>query len=137
MTANRRILLNIIVTYGRSLYALVCGLVASRCVLVSLCWGVLAGSVVAADKETPSAWRNCVGKTAAEEAMCAYTSNVIKCEWAGEDPKIARQMPANLGFQFAVIGDSDVTNRVQKILNDVADSLNPELRKNLENWVAD
>ena len=132
MSPNRRILLNIVATYGRSLYALVCGLFISRWVLAALCWGGLAGSVVASDKETPSAWRNCVDKTAAEEAMCAYTSNVIRCEWAGEDPRIAKLMPANLGFQFAVIGDSDVTNRVQRILNEVADSLDPTLRKNLE-----
>ena len=30
MPLNRRILLNIVATYGRSLYALVCGLVVSR-----------------------------------------------------------------------------------------------------------
>lgn len=82
--------------------------------------------------KTVPAWRNTVDKAAAEESMCAYTSNVIRCEWAGENPKIAGLMPANLGFQFAVIGDSDVTNRVQKILNEVADSFKPELRENLE-----
>ena len=36
MTANRRIFLNIIATYGRSLYALVCGLFISRWVLAAL-----------------------------------------------------------------------------------------------------
>ena len=36
MTPNRRILLNIIATYGRSLYALVCGLFISRWVLAAL-----------------------------------------------------------------------------------------------------
>ena len=36
MTPNRRIFLNIIATYGRSLYALVCGLFISRWVLAAL-----------------------------------------------------------------------------------------------------
>ena len=36
MTANRRIFLNIIATYGRSLYALVCGLFTARWVLMAL-----------------------------------------------------------------------------------------------------
>lgn len=36
MTANRRIFLNIVATYGRSLYALVVGLFSSRWVLMSL-----------------------------------------------------------------------------------------------------
>ena len=36
MTANRRIFLNIVATYGRSLYALVCGLFISRWVLAAL-----------------------------------------------------------------------------------------------------
>ena len=35
MTQNRRIVLNIVATYGRSLYALVCGLFISR-------WGLAA-----------------------------------------------------------------------------------------------
>ena len=36
MSPNRRILLNIAATYGRSLYALVCGLFISRWVLAAL-----------------------------------------------------------------------------------------------------
>lgn len=36
MTANRRIFLNIVATYGRSLYAFACGLVTARWVLLSL-----------------------------------------------------------------------------------------------------
>ena len=36
MTQNRRIFLNIIATYGRSVYALVCGLFISRWVLAAL-----------------------------------------------------------------------------------------------------
>ena len=36
MSPNRRIFLNIIATYGRSLYALVCGLFISRWVLAAL-----------------------------------------------------------------------------------------------------
>ena len=36
MTQNRRIFLNIVATYGRSLFALVCGLFISRWVLAAL-----------------------------------------------------------------------------------------------------
>ena len=36
MSPNRRILLNIVATYGRSLYALVCGLFISRWVWAAL-----------------------------------------------------------------------------------------------------
>ena len=97
---------------------------------VLLLWCAAAGA--AERPKTVPAWRNCVDRAAAEEAMCAYTSNVIRCYWAGEDPKVAGLMPANLSFQFAVAGDSDVTNRVQKVLEDVADSLRPEVRRELE-----
>ena len=52
MTKNRRIFLNIIATYGRSLYALVCGLFISRWVLAALgntdlgLYGVVGGLTV-------------------------------------------------------------------------------------------
>lgn len=36
MTENKRIALNIVATYGRSLFALVCGLFTSRWVLMAL-----------------------------------------------------------------------------------------------------
>lgn len=36
MTENRRIVLNIVATYGRSLFCLVCGLFTGRWVLMSL-----------------------------------------------------------------------------------------------------
>ena len=51
MTQNRRILLNIAATYGRSLYALVCGLFISRWVLAALgktdfgVYGVVGGMI--------------------------------------------------------------------------------------------
>ena len=54
MTANRRIFLNIVATYGRSLYALVCGLYISRWVLAALgktdfgLYGVVGGMTVMA-----------------------------------------------------------------------------------------
>lgn len=121
MSPIRQIIFTIVAAaHGRSLYALVLMM--------------LAGSVVAANKEAPPAWRNCVDKAAAEDAIYAYTSNVIRCEWAGENPKVANLMPANLAFQFAVIGDRDVTNRVQRILMDVADSINPAVRSELEEY---
>jgi len=49
MTATKRIVLNIVVTYGRSLFALVCGLFGGRWLLLSLgevdfgLWGMLGG----------------------------------------------------------------------------------------------
>ena len=52
MTANRRIFLNIVATYGRSLYALVIGLFCGRWTLMSLgqedygLWGVVGGLTV-------------------------------------------------------------------------------------------
>ena len=52
MSPNRRILLNIVATYGRSLYALVCGLFISRWVLAALgktdfgLYGVVGGMMV-------------------------------------------------------------------------------------------
>ena len=54
MSPNRRIFLNIIATYGRSLYALVCGLFISRWVLAELgktdfgLYGVVGGMMMAA-----------------------------------------------------------------------------------------
>ena len=52
MSPNRRIFLNIIATYGRSLYALVCGLFVSRWVLATVgksefgLYGVVGGMTV-------------------------------------------------------------------------------------------
>ena len=52
MSPNRRIMLNIVATYGRSLYALVCGLFISRWVLAALgktdfgLYGVVGGMTV-------------------------------------------------------------------------------------------
>ena len=52
MTPNRRILPNIVATYGRSLYALVCGLFISRWVLATVgkseerLYGVVGGMTV-------------------------------------------------------------------------------------------
>ena len=56
MSPNRRIFLNIVTTYGRSLYALVCGLFISRWVLAALgktdfgLYGVVGGMGVIADR---------------------------------------------------------------------------------------
>lgn len=52
MTQNQRIFLNVVATYGRSLYALVVGLFSSRWVLMSLgqtdygLYGVVGGLTV-------------------------------------------------------------------------------------------
>ena len=103
---------------------------------MKLCAGIVAigWCCLGADMQcaTVSAWRNTVEAMAAADAVCAYTSNVIRCEWAGEDRRIADLMPANLSFQFAVIGDGDVTNRVRKILEETASELPETTREELE-----
>ena len=48
---------------------------------------ICAATCVAEKPKTVPAWRNCVDKVAAEEATQAYTSNVIRCHWAGEDQR--------------------------------------------------
>ena len=82
--------------------------------------------------KTVDAWRTTVDKSAAECAHVAYTSNVVRCEWAGEDPRVAALMPANVAFSFAVIGDSNSASRVAKTLEDTAAAIEPALRKTLE-----
>ncbi len=82
--------------------------------------------------KTVDAWRTTVDKSAAERAHVAYTSNVVRCEWAGEDPRVAALMPANVAFSFAVIGDSNSASRVTKTLEETAEAIDPALRKTLE-----
>ena len=66
------------------------------CIILVL---LLSLSGVAAERpKTVPAWKNAVDKKSAEEAVRAYTANEIRCEWAGEDPRVASLMPANLGF---------------------------------------
>ena len=82
--------------------------------------------------KTVDAWRTAVDKSAAERANHAYTSNVVRCEWAGENPRVAALMPANVAFNFAVVGDSNSASRVTNILSETADAIDPTLRGNLE-----
>ena len=82
--------------------------------------------------KTVDAWSTTVDKSAVERAYVAYTSNVVRCEWAGEDPRVVSLMPANVAFNFAVIGDSNSASRVTKTLEETAASIDPELRKALE-----
>ena len=95
---------------------------------------LLAGSVVAADKEVPPAWVNAVDTNAMERVLFDYTNNVIRSEWAGKDKSIGRELPANLGFQFAVVGDEDVTNRVNAILRATRDAIQPRVRERIEKY---
>ena len=59
MSPNRRIFLNIVATYGWSLYALVCGLFISRWGLAALgksefgLYGVVGGKILIALSESP------------------------------------------------------------------------------------
>ena len=64
MTANRRIFLNIVATYGRSLYALVIGLFCGRWTLMALgedddgLMGGVGGMTAAADVGFVGFWYN-------------------------------------------------------------------------------
>lgn len=80
---------------------------------------------------TVPAWRNVVERECAEAVVLSYTSNVIRVEWAGSDERVGRLMPANLSCQFAVVGDSDVTNRVSRILEETVVAFSPMLRDDL------
>ncbi len=95
---------------------------------------MLSAVLCSAGVSTVPAWRNAVDPAAAQDALCAYNSNVIRCEWAGNSERISSMMPANVSFQFAVCGDPDVTNRVQKLLSCAADAFRPELRAELEKF---
>ena len=71
MTPNRRIFLNIVATYGRSLYALVCGLFISR-------W------VLAAVGKSEGGLDGVVGGMAVI-VMLVYTMRLVRCRIAAED----------------------------------------------------
>ncbi len=101
-----------------------------RCNL--LLFAVVSLSAFASPAKTVDAWRTTIDKSAVERAHIAYTSNVVRCEWAGEDPRVASLMPANVAFNFAVIGDSNSASRVTKTLEETAAAIDPELRKTLE-----
>ena len=120
MPSSRKIFRNLVAAYGRRVFALV--------------WVALAGSVVAADKEAPPAWINAVDTNAMERVLFAYTNNIIRSEWAGKDKSIGRELPANLGFQFAVVGDEDVTNRVNAILRATREAIQPQVREEIEKY---
>ena len=82
--------------------------------------------------KTVDAWKTAVDRSAAERANLAYTSNVVRCEWAGDNPRVAALMPANVAFNFAVVGDSNSASRVAKTLEETAEAIDPALRKSLE-----
>ena len=100
----------------------------------SLLFAAVSFSAFASPAQTVDAWRTTVDKSAVERAYVAYTSNVLRCEWAGEDPRVASLMPANVAFNFAVIGDSNSASRVAKTLEETAAAIDPPLRKNLEQF---
>jgi hypothetical protein len=102
-------------------------------ILVSVSLSALAAFCVESAK-TVDAWRTAVDKPAADRAHIAYTSNVVRCEWAGENPRVASLMPANVAFNFAVIGDPNSASRVTKTLEETAAAIDPALRKTLEQY---
>ena len=95
---------------------------------------VVSLSAFASPAKTVDAWRTAVDKSAADRAYVAYTSNVVRCEWAGGDMRVASLMPANVAFNFAVIGDSNSASRVTRTLEETAAAIDPELRKTLEQY---
>ena len=100
----------------------------------SLLFAAVSLSAFASPAKTVDAWKTAVDKSAAERAYVAYTSNVVRCEWAGEDPRVASLMPANVAFNFAVVGDSNSASRVAKTLEETAAAIDPPLRGNLEQF---
>ena len=100
----------------------------------SLLFAAISLSGFAAPTKTVDAWRTAVDKSAAERAYVAYTSNVVHCEWAGEDPRVSSFMPANVAFNFAVVGDSNSASRVTKTLEETAAAIDPKLRGTLEQF---
>lgn len=82
--------------------------------------------------DAPQAWINAVDMNAMERVLFDYTNNVIRSEWAGNDKSIGKELPANLGFQFAVVGDEDVTNRVNAILQATRNAIQPQVRDEIE-----
>ena len=100
----------------------------------SLLFAAVSLSAFASSAKTVDAWKTTVDKSAAERAYVAYTSNVVRCEWAGEDPRIPPLMPANVAFNFAVVGDSNSASRVAKALEETAAAIDPALRGTLEQF---
>ena len=100
----------------------------------SLLFAAVSLSAFASSAKTVDAWRTAVDKSAAERAYVAYTSNVLRCEWAGEDVRVSSLMPANVAFNFAVVGDSNSASRVAKTLEETAAAIDPELRGTLEQF---
>ena len=100
--------------------------------VAAILW-LCAVGVCCAD-ETPPAWVNAVDTNAMEMVLFDYTNNVIRSEWAGKDKSIGRELPANLGFQFAVVGDEDVTNRVNAILRATRDAIQPQVLEQIEKY---
>ena len=92
------------------------------CCAAEICWA----------DDAPPAWVNAVDTNAMERVLFDYTNNVIRSEWAGTDKSIGKELPANLGFQFAVVGDEDVTNRVNAILRATRDAMQPRVREEIE-----
>lgn len=78
------------------------------------------------------AWQSTVDAQEATRLFCAYTNNVLVCEWAGPSAGIKQFLPANLGFRFAIAGDSDVTNRVCKTLGEIRGATDPVICDFLE-----
>ena len=99
--------------------------------IAALC---LCAAGVCGAGEAPPAWINAVDTNAMERVLFDYTNNVIRSEWAGKDKSIGRELPANLGFQFAVVGDEDVTNRVNAILRTTRDAMQPQVREQIEKY---
>ena len=99
-----------------------------------LIFGVVCAAGVGVAADAPQAWINAVDTNAMERVLFDYTNNVIRSEWAGKDKSIGRELPANLGFQFAVVGDEDVTNRVNAILRATRDAIQPQVREEIEKY---
>ena len=107
-------------------------LIMDNCKRLILVFILMCSASICRAIDAPPAWINAVDTNAMERVLFDYTNNVIRSEWAGKDKSIGRELPANLGFQFAVVGDEDVTNRVNAILRATRDAIPPQVREQIE-----
>ena len=65
----------------------------------------------------PEGWLTAVDSNAAARVAKDFGNNVLRCMWAGDKPKVAAALPANVSFQLAVAGKEEYVTNVQAILD--------------------
>ena len=88
---------------------------------------VLWAAVAARADALPDGWHTAVDSNAAARAAKDFGDNVLHCTWAGDKPKVAAALPANVSFQLAVAGKEEDVSNVQAILDEAAAALPAKL----------